>query len=45
MIEGLGNEEEVLQHILMETSVNCFAFSFLLPALGAQKEGLVLLTQ
>jgi hypothetical protein len=37
--------KKVLQLILIETSANCFAFSFLLPALGAQKEGLVLLTQ
>ena len=43
-IEGLGNEKEVLQLILIETIVNCFTFSFRLPALGAQKEGLVLLT-
>jgi len=37
--------KEVLQLILIETSVNCFAFSFILPALEAQKEGLILLTQ
>jgi hypothetical protein len=37
--------KEVLQLILIETSVNCFVFSFILPALEAQKEGLILLTQ